>query len=138
MRNLILGAIIVLATLSTLYISKNLIKSDKASDVNNSVSNEEYFSNWQDWKNKHLKFYSDDEEIYRYGVFKKNYYFIKSHNSLFQKKAYTFDLDLNEFSDLTKEEFMKPRTTKFFKVSIFFIIIFHFLLTKLQFLLFLQ
>jgi hypothetical protein len=58
------------------------------------------YTNFQNWKSQHNKLYTQEEESFRYTVFKKTVEFIHRYNS---ENTLT-TLATNEFSDLTNEE----------------------------------
>ncbi|XP_066975670.1 procathepsin L-like [Macrobrachium rosenbergii] len=61
---------------------------------------------WEDFKNNFGKSYdTPEEESYRKTVFEANSKTVKEHNALFQQGLETFDLKINEYGDLTNEEF---------------------------------
>jgi cathepsin L len=55
------------------------------------------------WMREHGKSYSNDEFIFRWNVWRDNMKFIEEHN----KSNKTFHLAMNQFGDLTNEEFNK-------------------------------
>lgn len=59
---------------------------------------------WVHWKNRNGKKYSSKESDYRMSVFHGNYLKIKSHMS---NPDRTYDMDFNQFMDLTQAEFAK-------------------------------
>ena len=62
---------------------------------------------FQDWCEKHGKSYpSEEERLYRLGVFEDNLDFVTKHNNL-GNSSYT--LSLNAFADLTHHEFKATR-----------------------------
>jgi len=58
---------------------------------------------WQEWKAQYNKNYASLDEVYRFGVWANNYQKIKEHNA--EKHLYT--LAMNQFGDMTGEEFSK-------------------------------
>merc|ERR1711915_945489 len=59
---------------------------------------------FNEFKNNHAKIYSSNEEHeYRYSVFKSNLDTIERHNA---QKGNTWTMEVNEFADLTEEEFV--------------------------------
>lgn len=56
---------------------------------------------WREWKKNHTKLYGTAEDGKRYKIFRDNYNFIQAHNV---KKDSTYKLGLNQFSDLTHNE----------------------------------
>lgn len=63
----------------------------------------------QDWHNFKAAFgrnyHSHDEERLRMEIFLKNKALIEEHNELFKKGLISFELGINEFADMTNEEF---------------------------------
>ncbi|CAI8041681.1 Cathepsin L [Geodia barretti] len=58
---------------------------------------------WEAWKREHGKSYTDDlEESLRHAIWFQNYHHIEEHN-----KKESFQLGLNEFADLTREQFVQ-------------------------------
>ncbi|XP_068201401.1 procathepsin L-like [Palaemon carinicauda] len=63
---------------------------------------------WEDFKNNFGKSYeTPEDESYRKSVFDANNKLVKDHNELFRQGQETFDLKINEFADLTNEEFTR-------------------------------
>ncbi|KAG5674826.1 hypothetical protein PVAND_004772 [Polypedilum vanderplanki] len=63
---------------------------------------------FQYFKTKHSKTYHNKtEEQNRFKIFSENYLFIKKHNKRFQKGLETYELGINQFTDLTRDEFRK-------------------------------
>ncbi|KAL6087313.1 hypothetical protein STEG23_029953 [Scotinomys teguina] len=62
---------------------------------------------WEEWKMKFEKTYSPDEERYRRAVWEEEKKNIEKHNAEYQQGKTTFNMGLNEFSDMTYEEFRK-------------------------------
>nr|XP_034975912.1 cathepsin L1-like [Zootoca vivipara]XP_034975913.1 cathepsin L1-like [Zootoca vivipara] len=61
---------------------------------------------WRDWKRTHNKIYRErNAEDFRRTVWEDNLHTIKEHNREAAEGKYTFQMALNQFSDLTKEEF---------------------------------
>jgi C1A family cysteine protease len=60
---------------------------------------------FKQWKAKFRKNYLLAEESYRYSIFAENVRKIVDHNERAKKGEFTFVLDVNEFADLTQEEF---------------------------------
>ena len=58
------------------------------------------------WADLHGKTYSDlGEKQFRLGVWLKNYAYVSAHNAKYAAGEETFDVEMNEFADLTSEEF---------------------------------
>jgi len=66
---------------------------------------EQYEAQWAAFKGTHAKTYSADEHDLRFAVFKDNLEFITYHNTYKYGKSASYDLGLNEFSDMTHQEF---------------------------------
>ncbi|XP_021035510.2 protein CTLA-2-alpha [Mus caroli] len=60
---------------------------------------------WEEWKTKFAKTYSLDEERHRRLVWEENKKKIEAHNADYEKGKTSFSMSLNQFSDLTSEEF---------------------------------
>ncbi|KAL1494750.1 hypothetical protein ABEB36_010298 [Hypothenemus hampei] len=61
---------------------------------------------WQQFKSLHNKLYqSSEEEAYRFGIFKNNLEKIREHNEKYERGETTYKMGINQFSDLTFEEF---------------------------------
>ncbi|XP_072924897.1 procathepsin L-like [Hemitrygon akajei] len=62
---------------------------------------------WEKWKLLQEKQYTEEEEIVRRMVWEKNFRFIEYHNLGYMMGKHTYDLKMNQFGDLTLEEFDK-------------------------------
>ncbi|XP_066258784.1 cathepsin L-like [Euwallacea similis] len=63
---------------------------------------------WTNWKTQHKKNYENaDEESNRFKIFQENVKKIVEHNKKFQAGEETWSQGLNQFADLTHEEFSK-------------------------------
>jgi len=62
---------------------------------------------WQNFKNTFNKQYDDMHEVIRRSIWEKNYAFIRDHNLEADMGKHTFNLGINEYSDMTNEEFVK-------------------------------
>jgi cathepsin L len=51
------------------------------------------------------KYFSDEHEMYRFGVFKNNIDIIEKHNNEYSMGMHTYTLGVNQFADWTIEEF---------------------------------
>ncbi|XP_060234692.1 protein CTLA-2-beta-like [Meriones unguiculatus] len=60
---------------------------------------------WEEWKMKFRKAYSPDEEGHRRAVWEDNKKKIEEHNAEYEQGKTSFLMGLNEFSDMTHEEF---------------------------------
>jgi len=73
------------------------------------VSEEEYQTEFVQWVQQYNKLYSNEEFFPRFNTFKMNFDIIGQHNM----GNHTFTLGLNEFSDLTNEEFVASMMGRF-------------------------
>jgi len=64
-----------------------------------------YESEWQDFKSKHGRTYSEDEEVMRKQNFMDNMKKIEMHNYLHDKGQTTYRLGINEYADMSVKEF---------------------------------
>nr|AAM96000.1 cathepsin L precursor [Metapenaeus ensis] len=63
-------------------------------------------SPWQDFKVQYGRHYGTArEDLYRQSVFEQNQQFIEDHNAKFENGEVTFTLKMNQFGDMTSEEF---------------------------------
>ncbi|CAH1100335.1 unnamed protein product [Psylliodes chrysocephalus] len=63
---------------------------------------------WTHFKNNHGKLYRNSvEETYRFSVFQANLREIEEHNVKFEQGLSTFRMGMNQFGDLTTEEFLE-------------------------------
>ncbi|XP_059494519.1 procathepsin L-like [Stegostoma tigrinum] len=60
---------------------------------------------WKNWKSQHEKQYTEDEETYRRMVWENNMRYIEQHNLEYSMGKHTFTVGMNQFGDLTNEEF---------------------------------
>ena len=60
---------------------------------------------WQAFKRQFGRVYQPEEEHFRRQVFADNLEYIKRHNAEFDAGRSTFQLGVNQFADLTNEEF---------------------------------
>ncbi|XP_045603878.1 digestive cysteine proteinase 2 [Procambarus clarkii] len=64
------------------------------------------FTSWELFKAQYDRHYLDvEEEHYRQSVFEKNLEFINDFNKRFEQGEVTFNLKMNQFGDMTNEEF---------------------------------
>lgn len=76
--------------------------------INNKVQVEE----WKSFKMMHTKSYANRaEESRRYGIYMANSLLIAKHNQKFAIKEVSYKMGINEFSDMTAEEFLETMTT---------------------------
>ncbi|CAG9822448.1 unnamed protein product [Phaedon cochleariae] len=61
---------------------------------------------WIDFKMKHGKSYDPKEEAHRYSIFQSNMLTIANHNRKYENGESTFEMGINNFADLTPEEFL--------------------------------
>lgn len=69
------------------------------------LSEHEYKEAFTDWMQKYQKSYSHDEFHQRFDTWRANLNAISHHNSMAEEKG--FSLDMNQFGDLTDDEFHK-------------------------------
>ncbi|KAJ1605915.1 cryptopain-cysteine proteinase secreted [Cryptosporidium canis] len=109
LKNIIIATLIaifiVLVVTVSLYITNNT--SDKIDDFSPGEiadpTTSEYRRSFEEFKRKyHKKYGSKEEEAERFEIFKQNMNFIQITNS----QGFSYVLEMNEFGDLTKEEFM--------------------------------
>lgn len=109
LKNIIVATLIaifiVLVITVSLYVANNT--SDKIDDFSPGDSvdptTKEYKKSFEDFKKKYNKTYSSkEEEDQRFEIYKQNMNFIKITNS----QGFSYVLEMNEFGDLSKEEFM--------------------------------
>ncbi|XP_067824762.1 procathepsin L-like [Heptranchias perlo] len=60
---------------------------------------------WMSWKSFHRKQYEEDDRNYRRMVWEKNMRYIEQHNLEHSMGKHTFTVGMNQFGDLTTEEF---------------------------------
>ncbi|XP_072449888.1 procathepsin L-like [Chiloscyllium punctatum] len=60
---------------------------------------------WKNWKSQHGKQYTKDEENYRRMIWEDNMRFIEQHNLEYSMGKRTFTVGMNQFGDMTNEEF---------------------------------
>ncbi|MCE2196779.1 hypothetical protein GQ599_09565 [Streptococcus thermophilus] len=61
---------------------------------------------WEEFKAKHnRKFVDAEEELYRQKVFEENLKYVVEFNEKFERGEVTFNLAMNQFGDMTNEEF---------------------------------
>ncbi|CAF0760663.1 unnamed protein product [Adineta steineri] len=65
---------------------------------------------WKLWKDKHKKNYSDAEELVRRAVWENNSKIIGEHNLQANLGVYTYRLGMNQYGDLTVNEFVQKYT----------------------------
>jgi cathepsin L len=69
-------------------------------------ANDAFVSRWTDFKRQHNKAYPTmEEESKRFQIFAENHRMIEEHNKQFEAGQHTFTLEMNQFGDLTSEEF---------------------------------
>jgi len=82
---------------------KSLLVASSAATVLASVPNDEYGQAFNQFETSHQKLYKNEQEREsRFNVFKDNYMYIAAENA---KGTNTYELGVNDFSDLTNEEF---------------------------------
>jgi len=71
-----------------------------------SLNNYAYYAVWRDFKSTHNKSYdTTEEESARFHVFIDNHRKIETHNSEYEAGRKSFQLGMNQFGDMTNEEF---------------------------------
>ena len=65
---------------------------------------------WERHKLTYGKAYSPQEETYRRSIFEKNVLIIEEHNKKADQGLFSYRLGVNEFTDLTYEEFIAKYT----------------------------
>jgi C1A family cysteine protease len=60
------------------------------------------------WMSTHSKSYSNEEFVFRWNVWRENHRFIEEHN----RQNHTYHLAMNQFGDLTIDEFQTRHTSK--------------------------
>ncbi|XP_026546818.1 cathepsin L1-like [Notechis scutatus] len=60
---------------------------------------------WRDWKMTHGKVYPEGEEASRRATWEKNLQMVEQHNREADEGKHTYWMKMNQFSDLTDEEF---------------------------------
>ncbi|XP_067824184.1 procathepsin L-like [Heptranchias perlo] len=60
---------------------------------------------WMSWKSQHEKQYKEDEETYRRMIWENNVRYVEQHNLEYSMGKHTFTVGMNQFGDLTTEEF---------------------------------
>ncbi|XP_031627140.1 digestive cysteine proteinase 1-like [Contarinia nasturtii] len=76
--------------------------------VSNAVLEENSLHNdaWIEYKSEFGKQYDNEtEEIRRFGIFLENKKYIEEHNKLYEMGNVSYDLGMNDFADLTDEEY---------------------------------
>ncbi|XP_040612162.1 protein CTLA-2-beta-like [Mesocricetus auratus] len=60
---------------------------------------------WEEWKRKFEKTYSQDEEGHRRALWEASKKEIDKHNVEYEQGKVSYSMSLNQFSDMTHEEF---------------------------------
>jgi C1A family cysteine protease len=60
---------------------------------------------WQGWMREHGKIYAISDEVKRKEIWKRNADFIAAHNAKAVENWHTYTVGMNQFADLTSEEF---------------------------------
>ncbi|XP_072338897.1 procathepsin L-like isoform X1 [Scyliorhinus torazame] len=60
---------------------------------------------WENWKMLHQKQYTENDERGRRMVWEKNLWFVEYHNQEYLMGKHTYNLKMNQFGDMTLEEF---------------------------------
>merc|ERR1712168_792052 len=61
---------------------------------------------WQDFKTKVAKEYTEEVELARRAVWEDNYHFMEEHNAAYKKGLKTYEVGENEYNDLSHAEFV--------------------------------
>ncbi|XP_028672153.1 protein CTLA-2-alpha-like isoform X2 [Erpetoichthys calabaricus] len=69
------------------------------------TSNPSLDNTWKEWKSRHEKQYSKEQEIYRRMVWEDNLSRIEKHNREYEEGKHSFTMGLNQFTDMTTNEF---------------------------------
>jgi cathepsin L len=69
-------------------------------------SSEELHPKWKNFKKLHQKSYDRVEELKRIHIFEANLKKIEEHNKLFDKNEVSYKMAINQFGDLSQEEFL--------------------------------
>merc|ERR1712243_299802 len=79
---------------------------------------QDFASQWQNFKSLHGKSYDATEEKLRMQIFSANMDRISRHNARYMKGEVTYSMGMNQFGDLTTEEFSKlHKATEFIDAS---------------------
>ena len=67
---------------------------------------------WKTFKMMHSKSYADRaEESRRYKIYMENCHLIAKHNQKYATNEVSYKMGINEFTDMTSEEFLETMTT---------------------------
>ncbi|CAO1331017.1 unnamed protein product [Diamesa serratosioi] len=78
----------------------------------NAVTKQEVLvEEWKSFKMMHSKTYNRAEESIRYGIYMANRQLIAKHNQKYALKEVSYTMGINEFSDMTSEEFLDVMTS---------------------------
>ncbi|XP_072486485.1 procathepsin L-like [Notamacropus eugenii] len=69
------------------------------------TKNPELDAKWEQFKSTYGRNYTEKEECFRRQVWEKNLKFINDHNRLYKEGKLSYYLGMNEFGDMTDEEF---------------------------------
>merc|ERR1712168_1544084 len=61
---------------------------------------------WQDFKTKYAKDYTNEIESAKRAVWEDNYHFMEEHNAAYKKGLKTYEVGENEYNDLSHAEFV--------------------------------
>ncbi|CAD8123478.1 unnamed protein product [Paramecium sonneborni] len=75
------------------------------SQEQNSFLEDKLMKEYQIWQQEHGKRYSQFENTFRFGIFKKNYDYVINHQKRFEAGLETYELGMNSLADLSVEEF---------------------------------
>ncbi|XP_036605717.1 cathepsin L2-like [Trichosurus vulpecula] len=77
-----------------------------------SAKNPELDTEWELFKSTYGRNYTAKEESFRRQIWERNLKFINDHNQLYEEGNLTYYLEMNEFGDMTDEEFMGMLNTR--------------------------
>lgn len=55
------------------------------------------------WKEKMNKNYDATEHLYRFQIWLSNWQYVREHNAKYEAGVETYELEMNQFADLTNE-----------------------------------
>ena len=110
-------SIITIGMISIISIAFLIIFTKTETKISNFLSTKkeiDHYSHWIQWKLTNAKIYLNDEENFRFLIFKSHLEKILLHEERYLLGLETFSLALNEFADLKTEEFSKRMTNEHF------------------------
>ncbi|XP_056631174.1 procathepsin L-like [Diorhabda carinulata] len=69
------------------------------------AANETAEDQWKKFKKDHNRNFGAEEDAKRFEIFKKNLEKIEAHNKLYDEGKSTYQMGINDFTDMTEEEF---------------------------------